>query len=76
MSGFFSRFFACFSRKRLRFEDLSGKKVDDYTYNRIKNEQTEKALALIEKGRKTGFDKLSKDEKAFLEAYSKSGFAQ
>lgn len=65
-----------FRKRVLRFEDISGRKLDDQTYNRIRNRQTRLAMEILEKGRRVGFDKLSQEEKDFLEAYSKSGFAQ
>lgn len=73
MSNLFAKLFR---KRKFRFEDLSGRKIDDQTYNRIKNRQTRMAMEILEKGRKTGFDRLSREEKEFLEAYSKSGFAQ
>ncbi|MCM1169235.1 MAG: hypothetical protein NC324_04790 [Bacteroides sp.] len=56
------------------FVDLSGKSVSDAEYNRIKRQQEAYAMQLLQKVGEHGKESLSKDERAFLEAYSRSSY--
>lgn len=56
------------------FADLNGKSVSDEEYNRIRKEQEDYAMQLLDKISKHGEKCLKKSEKAFLSAYGKSNF--
>ncbi|MCM1531663.1 MAG: hypothetical protein NC048_03875 [Bacteroides sp.] len=56
------------------FVDLSGKAVSDAEYNRIKRQQEAYAMQLLQKVGEHGKEGLNKDERAFLEAYSRSSY--
>lgn len=67
---------ACFWRKifhkKLKFKDAEGLDLSDEAYNRLKNEQTDIAMRLLARDYAT----LLPDEKAFLEAFSRSGYVR
>lgn len=69
--GWFS---SLFKRKYRTFVDLSGKSVSDEDYNRIRKEQEDYAMQLLDKISRHGEKSLKKSEKAFLAAYGKSNF--
>ena len=60
--------------RKTAFVDLSGIAVSDEEYNRIKHRQEVYALQLLRKISEKGKESLSKDEREFLEAYSRSNY--
>lgn len=60
--------------RKTAFVDLSGIAVSDEEYNRIKHRQEAYALQLLHKISEKGKESLSKDEREFLEAYSRSNY--
>lgn len=61
-------------KQKTAFIDLSGKAVSDAEYNRIRHQQEEYAMRLLRKVGEKGRESLSRDEREFLEAYSKSSY--
>ena len=61
-------------KQKTAFIDLSGKAVSDAEYNRIRHQQEEYAMRLLRKVGSKGRESLRKDEREFLEAYSKSSY--
>ena len=68
MAGFCGKLF----HKKLKFKDAEGLALCDEAYNRLKEEQTAIAMRLLARD----YASLLPDEKAFLEAYSKSGYVR
>ena len=60
--------------RKTAFVDLRGIAVSDEEYNRIKHRQEVYALQLLRKISEKGKESLSKDEREFLEAYSRSNY--
>ncbi|MDE5609931.1 MAG: hypothetical protein K2I66_06090 [Bacteroidales bacterium] len=67
-----ARFWEKLFHKELKFKDAEGLSLSDEAYNRLKEEQTAIAMRLLARD----YASLLPDEKAFLEAFSKSGYVR
>ena len=74
MFAFLKRLFS--KKKTPCFIDLSGKNLTDEEYNRIKQEQQEQAMRLLEKISRNGKESLSREEKDFLDKFSRSSYTR
>ncbi|MDE7338323.1 MAG: hypothetical protein K2M92_03445 [Bacteroidales bacterium] len=68
MAGFCRKLF----HKKLKFKDAAGLALSDEAYNRLKEEQTAIAMRLLARD----YASLLPDEKAFLQAFSQSGYVR
>ncbi len=68
MAGFCRKLF----HKKLKFKDAEGLALSDEAYNRLKEEQTAIAMRLLARD----YASLLPDEKAFLQAFSQSGYVR
>lgn len=66
------RFWRKLFHKKLKFMDAEGLSLRDEDYNRLKEEQTAIAMRLLARDYAT----LLPDEKAFLDAFSKSSYVR
>jgi membrane associated rhomboid family serine protease len=64
----FNKFFASFRRKKKPFQKthVNSRPLKDDEYNKIKVEKQERIDEILDKIAKSGYEKLSKDEKEFL----------